>query len=82
MRLKSYPKITGFAILRGYPPNFISVRLDTGRVTHLRSALFLCVKTQTSCNVKGQHLKGHKAGVADKKFDLLIAGFEDVVHTH
>ena len=47
-RTKSYSKNTRFAGFRGGSPNFISVRLDTGRDS-LRSPLFLSVKTQTSC---------------------------------
>ena len=47
-RSQSYSKKTRFAGFRGGSPNFISVRLDTGRDS-LRSTLFLRVKTQTSC---------------------------------
>ncbi len=47
-RSQSCPKKTRFAGFRGGSPNFISVRLDTGRDS-LRSTLFLRVKTQTSC---------------------------------
>ena len=47
-RTKSYQKNTRFAWFRGVSPNFISVRLDSGRDS-LRSLLFLRVKTQTSC---------------------------------
>ena len=47
-RSQSCQKNTRFAGFRGVSPNFISVRLDTGRDS-LRSLLFLRVKTQTSC---------------------------------
>ena len=70
-RTKSDSKKTRFAGFRGRSPNFISVRLDTGRDS-LRSPLFLSVKTQTSCT-EGQHLKGNKVGDCQQEVWVFIA---------